>query len=223
MVYPDHGSARVHRIGISKVTSLQRQQPTNCAQVVRLPPLPACAISIAFADNRTSSRDRCVCSGVRRRRRLAQLPSVVALWLACAALLVPAPSVSGDGVKPEQPYGCPNCLIPHDVIRQYTLNEIKHSILSKLGFEKVPNVTNRSPTTENMLINTFMNNMGNKPADGQHFRHKNYLHDIQSDESQRDEDDDDRLRNTQIVAVAKSCKYTFELIPLILTGRIYAQ
>lgn len=65
--------------------------------------------------------------------------------------------------------------------------------------------------------------MGNKPADGQHFRHKNYLHDIQSDESQRDEDDDDRLRNTQIVAVAKSCKYTFELIPLILTGRIYAQ
>lgn len=175
-----------------------------------------CAISIGRVRNCASLSCDCrVRSDTKRSgvilshyARPAQFSRIVVLWLACTSLLGLAPLVSGDeGSKPDQSYSCPNCLIPHDAIRQYTLEGIKSTILNRLGLSKVPHITNRLPTTEKIIISEFLNTPGFKP-DGQHVRHRPHLYDIQSDESQREDEDDDKLRNTHMIAVAKSCKYT---------------
>lgn len=156
--------------------------------------------------------------------RGAQIWKIFAVSLAFCSLLAPSCSVNGDKgargpdswervsplTSPTPPDSCPNCYIPHDAIREHTLEAIRHSILDKLGLSQPPNVTKRLPATESMFISKYMMDKMNK-QEGQHLRHRPDLRDIQADQSQieaDDDDDDDRLRNMHMVAVARKCKYT---------------
>ncbi len=118
--------------------------------------------------------------------------------------------------NPSHLAACPNCFISRDELRKYTLEEIKHQILVKLGFvHGTPNVTNKVQTNENPFVKQFVNDMG---AYGLHSepvgksphrgRHKNYMPTMQNDESPKQYDDDDRIQTPFIVAIAKSCKYS---------------
>lgn len=109
---------------------------------------------------------------------------------------------------------CPQCQHSRDIIRTYMLEEIKHTILMKLGFTQgTPNISSKIQTTENPFVKQLINSLYHS-GDKHHGRHKPYI--SSNDELQKVDDDDDRMKTQILLAVAKPCKYQNFLLCIII-------